>query len=857
MPVSRVSSSIVSTLVLSVVLALLGLTALTNAADAQAEDTTHSIVIRAWGDTGDERMELVVGDQSIKKWNIGETARNYAVSFDAPTEESSIAVRFINDVYEPPYDRNLTVDYIVLDDVKYETEAQTVLSSGSFNPTDGCKGGYKRSQKLSCEGQFVYDIQVGGTIDGTGGGEPVPVEGVIEHCGEIAADEQWLPSSVHVVTCPVTITNDATLSIVAGSIVKYEPEETGAEIIVGNGASLDVEGSSTDPVIFTSNYDSARGGDTNGERSDSTLRPGRYGTAITISPGSTTTIKHALIDYASVGIGDLGSASNKPALLKMTKSQIQNSLYLGANFDEPQSEPAIQKTAFVDNGHGALRLADDAKITDVLLVGNSANTFVGAPGNRRFYLSSVTVPSNAAWSYGPESGAALVLERDRSLAVNGRLSIRAGSIVKVSTNSDTAGLFANQGGVIRISGTKAAPVTITSVLDDSVGGDTNADGSTSVPRPGRYPTGITMAAGSSVAATHSTIRYAENGVAGEATNGSQPASLVLSNSVLSNNAYFGLHLDKTKFAATVSRSTFANNGLGGARIAKDSPVSRFAMSGTGANTFTGDAQSRQLWLAGASLPNRIQWTFSPSTGATLSLERFKSFVIAGQVDLEPGSTAKISSNSRQSGFHVVNGGALQLSGTSADPVVLTSILDDSVAGDSNGDGSDTAPKAGSYRTAVRVSPGATFTGSNVEIGYSRIAIADTKTAIKKPAIIQLKNSEIHNARYFGIQIDRPRTEVTFQRTTIRDSTTAIMATKGELRFRGSILNVEDGIRACDFGKSCEVDARYADWGDARGPFKTTGEPLVCGEVSIGSWKDQPAAANGTNFVKQNCDGSTP
>ncbi len=855
-PIAVLVAALVAALVTVLILTVTFSSLFVGSASAQSTPETHTIEIRALGQTGDERMELAVGDQSIATWDVGTELASYTATFDSPPESSAIAVRFINDAYRPPYDRNLLVDYIVVDGIQYETEEQTVLSTGSYNPGDGCKDGFKRSELLSCQGQFVYDVQVGGNNGGNGGGPTI--EGVIEHCGEIATDEVWSPNVVHVVTCPVTVADGSALTIGAGSIVKYEPEESGAGIIVANGASLDVRGSEANPVIFTSNFDDARGGDTNGHRSNSTLRPGRYGTAITISPGSTTRVQHALIDYASVGVGDLGSPVTDPALLTIARTTIQNSLYLGVNLDEPQSQPVIGTTTFVDNILGAIRIGDGASVSKIPVTGASGNTFRGNAAARAFYLSGVTIPAGNAWVFGPERGAVAVLEGDRSLSVDGRLSIRAGSTIKVGSKSPTAGLYSNPGGAILIAGSANAPVAITSITDDTVAGDTNGDGSASTPRVGSYSTGISIASTSSVAATNTTIRFAENGIAGERTNADSStnvARLILTDSVVAANRYFGVHLNQTRFNATIETTTFRNNGLGGLRVAAGSSVAGIVTNGADANTFVGDAQSRQLWLAGAVLPQNRAWTFDPAIGAHLSLEKARSFDILGDATLKAGTVAKISSNSRQAGFRVSAGGTLKADGTSSKPVVFTSVVDDKHAGDSNGDGTATTAKIGNYRTAVTVGSGATFAGNNVDIGYSRVGIADGKATSAAPAVIDLKNASIHDAQYFAVQIDQPNTKAAFQRTTIENATTGLSVTDGGLRFRGSILDTKRGIQACDFGGSCTADARFVDWGDARGPFKANGKPLVCGQVEIGKWKNQPAAAAGTNFIRKNCDGS--
>ncbi len=853
--------------------ALLGLGLLvffapTAGAQGNQSATTHTVEIRAKGQTADERMQLAIGDQTVDSFDVTTSWAIYTSTFDSPSEPSAVAVKFINDLYQPPYDRNLFVDYIVIDGVRLETEEQTVLSTGSYNPADGCKDGFKRSELLSCQGQFVFDVEVGGAVPGeptqppattppSGGGHSNLTDGVIEHCGDVSEDETWPATAVHVVTCPVTI-NGAVLTISPGAIIKFEPEESGATIIVGDGSTLTAIGEAGSPVIFTSIYDDARGGDSNGTRSSSTLRPGRYGTAITVSPGSQTTLDNVLVDYASVGLGDLGSDSEERAELLLSNSTIQRSLYLGINFDEPQTDATVAGTLFAFNQIGGARFADGASVVNFAITGSAGNRFEGTSAAHQLFLGGVEIPEGKTWNFSPANGAVLTLENDYSLEVFGRLNVRAESVIKISTNSSFAGIVAREGGRVNIAGRQDAPVILTSVLDDNYGGDTNLDGQRTTASAGLYGAAITVSAGSTVTVDHAEVRFGENGIRGLRTEGSRDvATLRVTNSAFVDHLYFGIHVNRTAIDAAVSTSTFRDNGIGGARITSGNSPARFVMSGAGANSFEGNAQSRQLWLSGAVLPAEASWTFAPTTGASLSIEHAKSLTIRGTLNIAEGSVIKVSSNSKKAGFHVTNGGELFVTGSSRKPVVITSVIDDNYIGDSNGDADKTSAGPGNYRTAVWVAPGGVFDANNIDIAHARVGVRDTTSSVDQPARIKMKNALIRDVSQVGVHFDEPQTVATFQRTTIRDAGTGIYATKGSVRFRGALLDVNRGVRACDFGAGCNVDAQFVDWGTRRGPINADGSANVCGEVNIGNWKNQRAVDAGIDYLNLNCTGTRP
>lgn len=212
--------------------------------------------------------------------------------------------------------------------------------------------------------------------------------------------------------------------------------------------------------------------------------------------------------------------------------------------------------------------------------------------------------SNETWTAGRVHG----VQADLTVPSGVVLTLEPGAVVKVMPG---VRIVLAAGGKIVSGGTAAAPVTLTSFPDDSVGGDSNLDGDLTRPQPGAW-------------------RFA-----------SSPGS--------------------TFETGEATRIRYHSQSYGGSLASDES--------------WTSDSL------------REITETLVVPSGRTLRIE-------AGVVvKFSPGK-----------GLDVNNGGRLEIVGTAVQPVVLTSRKDDAFAGDTNEDGSRTAPAAGDWRS-IRIADG--------------------------------------------------------------------------------------------------------------------------------------------------------
>lgn len=116
------------------------------------------IRIRARGDEGGEQMRLLIDGRVVGSYSVAGEFRDFEFRGPDTVHPGQIRVAFSNDLYDPvrSIDRNLTVDYLQLNGVVYQTESRQVFSSGTWLPADGIQPGFGRGETLHTNGYFQF-----------------------------------------------------------------------------------------------------------------------------------------------------------------------------------------------------------------------------------------------------------------------------------------------------------------------------------------------------------------------------------------------------------------------------------------------------------------------------------------------------------------------------------------------------------------------------------------------------------------------------------------------------------------------------------------------------------------------------
>ncbi|MGB3544135.1 endo-1,4-beta-xylanase, partial [Rubrivirga sp.] len=117
-----------------------------------------SVVVRARGRRGEERMELRVAGQAVRAWTVTTAFEDYVVDLEGDVAASDVSVAFTNDdSVSDGTGRDLRVDRVTVAGTVYESESPATFSTGTWSQGSGCADGYKTSEWLHCPGAFLYD----------------------------------------------------------------------------------------------------------------------------------------------------------------------------------------------------------------------------------------------------------------------------------------------------------------------------------------------------------------------------------------------------------------------------------------------------------------------------------------------------------------------------------------------------------------------------------------------------------------------------------------------------------------------------------------------------------------------------
>jgi len=419
------------------------------------------------------------------------------------------------------------------------------------------------------------------------------------------------------------VNQGVTLLVQPGVVVKFMDD---AHLIVYG--SLRAQGTPDQRIVFTSIKDDAYGGDTNQDSGSSAPAPGdwTYVGFFDSSNDANCIIEHALIRYAGEHRGNrYGAIHLESASPSIMNNTISDSFWYAISANA-NSFPAVEGNTFTGNQGNGLEIRAGTVSTS----GTWANTDV---------VYSVTGVINVAES--------------------ATLTLQPGVTVKFGDD-----VYIEVFGTLKAQGTLEQQIVLTSLKDDTSGGDTNGDGESSAPAAGDW-TMIRFKDSSNDAnslVAHSVIKYA-----GEHRGNRfgaihvEAASPTIANNVLTDNYWYAISADVNSFPI-VSDNTLKGNAGNGLEIRNGT----MSLSGTWKND---------------DIAYSVTGVVTVKEGTTLSID--------------PGVIVKFNDNTYIDVF-----GTFRAQGTAKQKIIFTSIKDDTAGGDTNGDEGSSAPAASDW-TMIR------------------------------------------------------------------------------------------------------------------------------------------------------------
>ena len=445
----------------------------------------------------------------------------------------------------------------------------------------------------------------------------------------------------------VLIKDDQTITIPAGTLFKSFDE--GGIIVDGQ---LNIQGTSTNPVIFTSVLDDSYGGDTNQDGATTNPAAGDW-RAITVNGIGTATIDYTEFYYG--GGGTIGSNTNGTVL--------QNYGRLNANHCHFQSIAG----PFLDNVGLGVALSSNHSIQN-LTFGTDVYKGIGLFATRTNTTGSTLTYSLPRYPGLPYLVADPINNGNPRVRSDIVINVDPGVIIKLES---IRGLIRIDG-TLNCLGTANDPIIFTSLFDDTFDGDTNQDGSATSPARGDW-SGVFTDYSSTINGIGN-FEYCRFYYGGDHSR----SGMTLRN-------YGTMTVTHCHFEESGNTSSFRGQGIGlGVALGSTHNISNLTF---GTNDFIGIGLLDGAFSApGAStLPRYPTYPY-------LLEDDFIRVDDDQQITLTPGTVFKFLGDNT----YIDLEGTLLANGTVADPIVFTSILDDTQIGDTNQDGNATSPQRGDW-----------------------------------------------------------------------------------------------------------------------------------------------------------------
>jgi hypothetical protein len=341
-----------------------------------------------------------------------------------------------------------------------------------------------------------------------------------------------------------------------------------------------------------------------------------------------------------------------------------------------------------------------------------------------------TISSNTTWT----AGTAYQVTSRVTLASNTVLTIQPGAIIKFNLNADM-----RINGTLIAEGTAANPIIFTSFRDDSVGGDTNGDGDATSPEPGNWGS-IGFRTGSVTRIAHAQFRYGGGQFSNNSILDATDGSLTINNSAISNSSTRGLAVSGGVSTLRINNTRFDAN---------DGSAASISLSG-----LTTWQMSNNTCINNRFDVIRIDGTLTRSTnledpGCVLLVDSRVNINSNVVFTITPGTIFKFENNADMR----ING-TFEALGTAAQPIIFTSFRDDSVGGDSNGDGDATSPEPGNWGS-IGFRTGSVARIDHARFRYGGGQFSNDSILDATDGSITINNSVISNSSTRGLRSSGP------------------------------------------------------------------------------------------------------